>query len=501
MLRSLYAVAVSALALLLGTPSRAADIYSSDGFDIRWDNTFRYSANVRVDDRNPYLLASPNRDDGDRNFAPGLSSNRLDWQSILDVTRDGFGLQASFDAWYDTVYHARTATGAKFAPDVRNIEGQYIELADTFAYGSFSIGDVPVTVRAGRQTLLWGESLFFDDNSIAAAQAPVDYQKIVTMPVPYSNNVYLPVDQVSIVVQPRSNISLSAYYQFVWRGSRLPAVGSYFSMTDVLGIGAQRLYLGPGVFLIHDTDEKPNEGQLGIALHLTEDDLDLGFYALRYDTKYPILNVKPAAGEFNSIYPSSIWLYGTSFSTYVDNINVAGELAWRHRVPIMGYSPPDAFAGLLARGQTFSEYADGNTLHAQVSGATTLPPAGLWDSADLSAELSSNYIVNVTDNTALLELGRYKFSTAVRTHFEPHYFEVAPNLDLSLPIGLGYVIHGQYGSAYMVGQGAGDFEGGVSLRFMSVWTADLTFTRFFGSTTRQPLTDRSFIAFDIERTF
>ena len=510
MLRSLSVVVVATASLLIGAPLRAADLYSSDGLDIRWDNTLRYSAGVRTDSPNATLLTSPNRDDGDQNFAPGLMSDRLDWTSILDVSKENFGLQASFNAWYDTVYHERTATGAKFPPEVRNLEGQYIELADTFLYGNFAIDGAPVTVRAGRQTLLWGESLFFDDNSIAAAQAPVDYQKILTMPVPYSNNVYLPVDQVSIIVQPRPNISLAAYYQFIWRGSRLPAVGSYFSTTDVLGVGAERLFLPQGAFLVHDTDQKPDEGQFGVSLHWTDDDLDLGFYALRYDAKYPILQIKPNAGtptgpgyagEFNSAYPSGIELYGASFSTYLDDINIAGELALRRKNPLIGYSSPPLFLGLLAQGRNFNEYAEGNTLHSQVSAMTTLPPASAWDSADLSFELSTNYIVNVTENEALLELDQYKYSFTLRSHFEPHYFEVAPNLDLSLPFGIGYVAHGQYSSAYMEGQGAGDVEGGISVRYMSVWTADLTFTRFFGPPSRQPLTDRGFVMFDIERTF
>jgi len=508
MLRSITAFTLSAGMLAFG--ARAADLYSADGLDIRWDNVLRYSAGIRTDAADPRILASANSNDGDRNFAQGLMSNRLDWQSILDVTKDDVGFQASLEAWYDTVYHTRTAHNTSFPPATRYLDGEYIDLADTFFFANSSIGDTPIAIRVGRQTLLWGESLFFDDNSIAAAQAPVDYVKSIATAVPYSNDVYLPVDQVSFVAQPRSNISIAGYYQFVWRGSRLPGVGSYFSTTDYLGVGAQYLFPGMGRYLIHTTDQKPNEGQFGVALHVTEGDVDYGLYALRYDAKYPVLEVEPNAGassgtgdagEFRSLYPSKIWLYGASVSTYVDDVSVAGEFAARRGAPLFGYSSPSVYQSLIANGNAFSQYAEGNTLYAQFSGAKTFSPASLWDSADLSAEVASNYIVNITDNQAMLDLGKEKFAANLRILFEPHYFEVLPDLDLSLPLGLGYDLHGRYGSAYTVGEGGGDFEAGVSARYASVWTTSLTITRFFGSPSRQPLADRSFVLFSVQRTF
>ncbi len=279
---------LSVAILLTGACSagaRAAELYNTDNLEIRWDNTLRYTAGFRVEGQNQFLLANPNSNTGDLNFTPGLTSNRLDLLSVVNVSRGDFGFEASVEAWYDTVYHQRTAVGTEFAPAVRNLEGEYADLADTFAYGSFNVGDIPVTVRAGRQTLLWGESLFFDDNAIAGAMAPVDYVRSISAPDAYSNNVYLPVDQVSVLAQLRPDVSLSAFYQFVWRGSRLPGVGSYFSTTNALGVVASRLFVGQGDFLLHGNDQKPNNDQLGIALHVRDNDLDLGFYAMLYDAE------------------------------------------------------------------------------------------------------------------------------------------------------------------------------------------------------------------------
>src|SRR6185437_15221753 len=99
------------LAALMACPpglARAASLYSGDGLEVRWDNTIRYSAGFRVASQSPILLAYPNSDDGDGNFAPGLISNRFDLMSVLDVTGDDFGVQASLAAWYDSVYFAHT---------------------------------------------------------------------------------------------------------------------------------------------------------------------------------------------------------------------------------------------------------------------------------------------------------------------------------------------------------------------------------------------------------
>src|SRR6202000_248450 len=62
---------LSAGLVLVGAPVRAMDLYADDSVEIRWDNTLRYSAAVRLAGQDASLLAKINNDDGDRNFAPG----------------------------------------------------------------------------------------------------------------------------------------------------------------------------------------------------------------------------------------------------------------------------------------------------------------------------------------------------------------------------------------------------------------------------------------------
>jgi len=277
--------------------AQAEQIYEGNGFNIRWDNALRYSVGTRLQSPDSVILSFPNADDGDRSFASGLMTDRVDLSSILNISGDDFGMQVSLAAWYDGVYHARNDDNAAtvnassvppghFVRATRKIDGQYAEFGDTFVYANFNLWRAPISFRVGRQTLLWGESLFYGDNSIAASQAPIDYVKGITTPNSYSTSAYLPVNQISLAAQPAENISLAAYYQLEGRPNRLPGVGSYFSTTDIQGAGAERAFLQPGVQLLHIGDRSPrSDGQYGVSLRVTLDEVNWGFYALRFDSK------------------------------------------------------------------------------------------------------------------------------------------------------------------------------------------------------------------------
>src|SRR5687767_6973600 len=87
--------AAAAIAVL-GASAGAAEIEVSDpDLKVRWDNTVKYGAAARTGEPSGALLGSANQDDGNRNFNPGLISNRLDWLSEIDVRRGDFGGRVS----------------------------------------------------------------------------------------------------------------------------------------------------------------------------------------------------------------------------------------------------------------------------------------------------------------------------------------------------------------------------------------------------------------------
>lgn len=523
---------------------------------IRWDNTFKYSAAFRLSDPEYALIVNPNGDNGNRSFHPGLISNRLDLLSEVDVSMGRWRAVASAAAWYDSVYlHAPApdtwtppslyTAPQRFAPEVRRLHGRHIELLDAFVSGTALLGDMPASVRIGRHSLVWGESLFFAGNGVAAGQNPIDTIKALGVPLSRAQEVFMPVTQVSLSVQPRPNLAVSAYYQFEWRKSRFPGAGSYFSAADFLDAGGYRLYVGRDQYLGRDRDIAAHDsGQFGVALRFTNNDADYGLYALRFHAKEPQLYIRPVStaaptaatrerpaaygvapgvygspsaplqdrvpfnfgtstgvvGSYALVYPRGIEIYGASYSGYLGDDNVAAELSIRRRMPLASI-PLVTLPGMPADGDTHAHFARGNTLHAQASAATVLPPGGMWDSAALSGEIAINHRLHIAGNADVFDRSRTRFAASARILFEPTFFAVAPGLDLSLPFGFGYDLVGR--SSVDLGQnaGAGSLELGLSATYRAVWRASIALTRFIGAPDKQALSDRHFIALSVQTTF
>jgi hypothetical protein len=504
-------------ALLVASAARAAELYAADGIDLRWDNTIRYSSAVRISPQNGFLLSRANGDDGDRNFAPGLVSNRLDLSSQLDLALGDFGLHASAAGWYDNVYHNGTdnrseatynvtsVPSSRFAPQARNLHGQFVEIDDAFFYGTVNIADTSLSMRLGRQTVLWGESLFYDSNSIASAQAPTDYTRAITVQDSYGTDVYLPVTQLSVTAQILSDLAVTVYDQFESRPSRQAGDGSYFSYTDFLGPGAGRLFLYSGRYLKRQDDGKVSAGgQYGAAIRASINDIDIGLYALRYNATNPqiVMATDPDthdpqdSGYYRLVYPKGITLFGASASASLSDSTVAGEISLRQDMPLLP-SSPGAMGG-NSGGSRYIGYLRGNLLHLQLSDEVAVGRSDAWDSADLSAELAADDITEI-DKGTMASLGR--FAMRARLMFEPHYFQVFPNLDLTIPVGIGYNLTGNSFSYYAQNGGAGDFEIGVSALYRANWKASLMMTGFLGSPRQQPLADRNMLVISLERTF
>lgn len=535
-IRAAALAAAAACALgCLNSPSQAADFGDIDGFDIRWDNTLRETLGVRLDDPDAALLANINADDGDRAFRPGLMTARLDVYSELTAVRGDFGADFSVQGWYDPVYHAGTANDSpqtfndfdvpydQFPKDTRRLMGGEAEIANAFLSDSFSLAGLPTTVRIGRQTVLWGESLFFASNGIAAGQAPIDDIQALGNPLAKARDLYLPVGQAYVRVQLGSGFALEAYDQFEWRRDRLPGVASYFSTTDILDAGGGWVLLPGGGALHRTSDDTPQGfGQFGVALRLQTDDADFGLYALRYDAKLPQPEFTPEYQAYNVAFPKDIALFGASASTYLGTANIAGEISVRLHTPLIpsavalpggatgGGGGPIYAAALAIIPQiapppppppAFQGYATGDTWHAQGSIVAELPPAQFWQDASIEAEAAMNDLLAVTEGNAYVQVHRTHFAASLEAVFTPRWFQVLPGLDVSAPLGIGYTPVGRSSVDATENAGAGNVTLELAGTFRSVWDMALSYTHFIGGTTTQPLADRDFITVSVARTF
>ena len=549
---SLAGFVLTASLSVVGTAS-AGELVNNGDTIIRLDTTLQYSAAVRLNKPDVALITSPNADDGDRNFHTGFVSNRFDLLSELDVAFANWGAAASAAAWYDIVYNEKPGmqpTPASFYPlptefasDVRRLHGRDIELLNGFIYANGELGGTPVSIRVGRHALLWGESLFFAENGIAAGQSPVDSIKALSIPLAQAKEVYMPVSQISGSLQFAPGFSLEAYYQFEWRRSRVPGSGSYFSAADFVDAGGVKVYVGRNQYLTRVNDEEPPQtGQYGVALRFTRGDTDFGFYALRFHAKDPQLYLRPVptaaparlekpeaygtgggifagpsnplqfldpnlvgtgtgpVGTYRVVFPQGIQLFGASISGYVGDSNVAAEISTRRRAPLVSKTAIES-VGVPADGNDHPLYARGDTLHGQISMVTAFAPTRFWGAANFSAEVAANQRLAVTTNPGAFDTTRSRFAASARAQFEPAYYAVLPGLDITLPITVSYAFTGR--SSIDAGQiaGSGSVEFGISATYHAVWKGFLGMTTFIGGPTKQPFADRNFVSFNLQRTF
>lgn len=517
----------AAVGLLCASNAFALDIDTgNEDLKVRWDNSLKYSNAFRVKAPMAALADDPNQGDGDSNFGKkGLISNRLDLLSDLDIIYKGdVGLRISGAAWYDTVYNRGTRNSAppffynstsvppsEFTDATRRQHGRKAELLDAFVFAKGEVDGMRWSLRAGRHTLVWGETVFFGANGIAGGQVPVDVVKLLSVPNSQFKEILRPTGQVSGSWQITPDVQLGAYYQYKWERTRLPGVGSYFSTEDLFDEGGERFLLG-GPVLLRGPDVKPGDsgqGGLQVRFRLPGGQTDFGVYAIRFHEKTPNLYLNIPIGTYSIAFQKSVTAFGLSASRTFGDLNLASEVSIRRGASLVNDGALN-FTGAPPSGD-HPLYPVGNTAHANVSAIWTLPTSALFPEATLLAEVGWNRRLSVT-NGGTLALNSTRDAWGMRMVLTPTYRQVLPGLDLNVPIGLGYSPKGksQAVAAFGVDRG-GDFSIGLTGNYLNTWNLGLNYTHYFGSagTTleaghlsfKQDRRDRNFLSFSVQTTF
>ena len=551
---ALLLLALASGSLLTLRDAGAADIDTGNpDLKLRWDNTLKYSAAVRLKSRSAELIDAPNAtngDDGDRNFSRGLVSNRVDLLSEIDLTYKNFGARVSGAAWYDSVYNRSTDNDSpftynalsvpytEFTETARKLHGRKAELLEAFVFANGAIGEMPVSARVGRHALVYGETLFYGMNGIAAAQQPIDVIKGQSVPNTPFKELIRPVGQVSGQIQLSSNLTFGGYYQYEWEENRLPASGSYFSSGDNIGPGRESLILGPPpaprARYLGDVDAK-DSGQGGIQLKWSPagSDVDLGFYAARYHSKSMDIVMSlaqtptgPAPAGFRYLYHEGIRTYGVSASRTFGQFNIAAEASVRHNSPLSHAGSTDlygivpaAFGGPKAPSDNRDNtvYPVGRTAHLNISTLASLSPNIISPESTLLGELAWNRVTSITSHADHLDPNATRDAWGMRVVYTPTYRQFRPGLDLDVPLGIGYTpkgTSGVFGSVFGPDKG-GDISIGIAARYEDTWHFSLNLTHYYGAaaptavplgsgavyTYKQALKDRDFAAVSLRRTF
>jgi hypothetical protein len=543
-------LSLSLPALLAVAPgAHAMQLYDGsthgNNVEINLNITASYVGAIRVGKPTQALVSGvqdANGNDGDANLQHGLVNDTFEVLPVLDIKDGQFGMHFSGEYFLNTVYlqgnqndqaysvNPVTSSQTSYANETRTSNGQNGRLLDAFVYDSWAFGNgQQFTLKAGQQTLFWGQSLFSTDG-ISGGQAPLDVVAAQNLINPQSQQVFLPVGQIVATYQPNSTYTIQGYYQYQWVPYSQQGVGSYFSTSDLFGPGGQRLIGTPGgasasnFYLLRGKDLSPESqnGQFGLSLQAQYGNYDVGLFGLRYDSKLPSLyqlaptSFSPtpgglAVGTYKAVYLRDIWLYGASVSTTVGATNIAAETSLRTHDPLVG----SAAAGT----QTVTDMGDANsnplipvgnvvtTLANAIYGSPALKfdPGGIT----LLGEVEWDDVIRVTDNKALLAPGRTSNAASVVFEVEPAFFEVLPNLELQFPVSVTDNFAGNSQVQTSMNHGTGYYSMSVVATYRESWDASLNYQGYFGKPGGNPTepgvaaypVDRAYVSLNLQHTF
>lgn len=532
-------------ALLAVLPGTAVAMNLYDGsehgnhLEINLQTTLSYTPILRVGGVSK-ILTSPsnlNGSEGDLNFQHGIVSNEFEILPILDIKDGNYGAHFSGEAYLNTSFLTTNQNdqpstinpytigkNTDFTSATRNVDGENARLLDAFVYGTRDFGAggrQTFTVKIGRQTLLWGQSIFLGNNGIAAGMAPIDILTANNNPNAQTQQIVEPVGQVVVTYQPNAVVTLQGYYQFEWAHDYFQGVGAYFNSADFLDAGGERILFFPGAGLFRTKDLSPgnDNGQFGASVQLSLGNYDLGFYGLRYDSKSPEIYTSVGAptptpyglsfGTYNLVYPRDIWLEGVGLSTTVGDVNVAGETSFRQHMNLVNET--GIAASPSSNANSNPAYPVGDTWAAQVS-AVYLSPGIMFDPGGVTmlGEIGFNHVLAVTANKENLTDIPQRTSTAAQFQFlvTPNYYDVLPQLNLSFPIGLAYGFYGRSEIDATENHGTGSVNFGVTATYRTTWIASLTYNDYIGAPNplitegaEPAIADRSFVLLNLQHTF
>ena len=388
--------------VLYGLPAHVPAIEFGDGeLQGSLDTTISHGLTFRVGKHEPEYSEELNGNDGDLNYDRGLVSNTSKFTTDLDIQYGNFGAFARASGFIDFENENGRRPHVDLSEAAKERVGKNLELLDAYVTGAFDAGDAAVDLRLGKHVLNWGESTFIP-NGINAIN-PFDVSKL-RLPGSELREALLPVSMASLTVAPTDAFSVEGFYQFDWEKTEIDPVGSYFSTTDYVGPGAERVFIDdPGLYpslsatgrvlgadpdfmvVKRASDREPGDsGQWGIAMRYLAEELnstEFGLYYVNYHSRLPALGVH------------------TGTADGVTN----GLLAFGNAV-----SPTGPYAQVLA--QLIPRLLAGGMSLAEAQG-TAANLVGLPDAIDAYAD-TGNYFVEYPED---LELFGLSFNTQLGT--------------------------------------------------------------------------------------
>lgn len=342
----------------------------------------------------PNIGASTNNyDDGNLNFESGdtyskivKGNSELYLNYYVDnpyLTRVGGLLRGRY--WYD--FELKDENRAvdfvgqqrELNPEAKaNASGG--EILDAYVFSDWYFGNVPVSLRYGKQVVSWGESTFIPGgiNVINPVDVPA-----FRAPGSELKDALLPVEMFYMSAGITENVTVETFVQADWEPIRPDDCGTFFSTNDFAADGCGPVLLAgqlpdseafaQGFIAPRLGDqEADSKDQFGVAVrwYVPElNDSELGFYYIKYNSRLPYVSglvnnpSSPTATQqndpslpFSSFpsyfieYPENINLYGISINTTTPGgWSLGAEYSFRDNVPLQWNAFELIFGGLQQR--------------------------------------------------------------------------------------------------------------------------------------------------------
>ena len=388
-----------ALAIALGTIAPAHAVNFNIGeIEGQLDSSISVGASWSMRGADPDLVGSANfahngrrgtgftqtGDDGRLNFKKGETFSKI-FKGIhdLELKYGDTGVFVRGKYWYDFELKDESRLFKDIDDSNRKQAAQAsgAEILDAFVYHNYAIGEMPGSVRLGKQVVSWGESTFIS-NGINAIN-PIDAAAF-RRPGAEIKEGLIPVNMFYMSQTITDQLSAEAFYQLEWDQTVADNCGTFFSSSDVAADGCDTNYtildantvntlmglggiLGPmgvnvtpeGLLVQRGGDRDARDsGQWGTALRWLGDDTEYAAYVMNYHSRTPnamFQNANAAditaalttlggalaqpillgRGQYYLEYPEDIRLYGLSFSTTLPTGTAwAGEVSYRPNMPL-----------------------------------------------------------------------------------------------------------------------------------------------------------------------
>ncbi len=243
---------------------------------------------------------SVNTDDGNLNYQKGWASQLVKGTHDLELKFQNYG--AFVRGYWFRDYKAEETARTPLSDQAKDRVVRGAELLDVYGRGKFTLGNMPLELRVGRQVLSLGESTFIPNGINVVNSADLSKLRV---PGAELKEALLPVNMIKASIGVLPNVTVEPFWLLEFRRNELEPAGTYFSTNDFATRGGSIVMLGFGS--VSDVGasiggiprEKDREGgnfnQFGVATRILAPGLnntEFGLYYARYNSRSPVISAR-----------------------------------------------------------------------------------------------------------------------------------------------------------------------------------------------------------------